>query len=118
MKTLIKNFLKKARERVATLLHSPRLLSVFMFVMVFGISSMSAAPDPFTEVTGTLATYIEPIKKLIYVLAAIVVIAGVFSIYNKMVNGDQDVKKSIMLTIGGCVALVALASALPAFFGY
>ena len=31
-------------------------------------------------------------------------------------NGDQDVKKTIMMTVGGCIAMVALATALPAFF--
>jgi hypothetical protein len=35
-----------------------------------------------------------------------------------MNNGDQDVKKTIMMTIGGCAALVAMAVALPKFFGY
>ena len=114
----MKSFFKKVKERVATLLHRPRLLSVFMFVMVFGISSMFAASDPFTEVTGTLATYMTPIKNLIYVIAAIIALIGGFNIYNKMINGDQDVKKTIMLTIGGCISLIALGTALPAFFGY
>ena len=31
-------------------------------------------------------------------------------------NGDQDVKKTIMLTIGGCVSFIALSEALPLFF--
>ena len=31
-------------------------------------------------------------------------------------NGDQDVKKTIMLTIGGCVAFIAMSEALPLFF--
>lgn len=31
-------------------------------------------------------------------------------------NGDQDVKKSVMMTVGGCIALIALATAIPAFF--
>ena len=31
-------------------------------------------------------------------------------------NGDQDVKKTIMLTIGGCIAFIALSEALPLFF--
>ena len=31
-------------------------------------------------------------------------------------NGDQDVKKAIMLTIGGCVAFLAMSQALPLFF--
>ena len=34
----------------------------------------------------------------------------------KMQNGDQDVKKTIMLTIGGCVAFIAMSEALPLFF--
>ena len=29
---------------------------------------------------------------------------------------DQDVKKTIMLTIGGCIAFIALSEALPLFF--
>jgi hypothetical protein len=39
-------------------------------------------------------------------------------ILSSLQNGDQDVKKSIMLTVGGCIALIAMATALPAFFGY
>lgn len=31
-------------------------------------------------------------------------------------NGDQDVKKTILLTIGGCIAFIALSEALPLFF--
>ena len=31
-------------------------------------------------------------------------------------NGDQDVKKTIMLTIGGCIAFIVLSEALPLFF--
>ena len=36
--------------------------------------------------------------------------------YFKMQNGDQDVKKTIMMTIGGCVAFIAMSEALPMFF--
>lgn len=37
-------------------------------------------------------------------------------ILSSLQNGDQDVKKTIMMTIGGCIAMVAMATALPAFF--
>ena len=37
-------------------------------------------------------------------------------ILSSLQNGDQDVKKTIMMTVGGCIAMVALATALPAFF--
>ena len=49
-------------------------------------------------------------------LAAVIVLVGAFNVYFKMQNGDQDVKKTIMLTIGGCIAFIALSEALPLFF--
>ena len=57
-------------------------------------------------------------RNLLYVIAAVVSIIGAFNVFYKMNNGDQDVKKTIMMTIGGCAALVAMAVALPKFFGY
>lgn len=45
-----------------------------------------------------------------------IVLVGAFNVYFKMQNGDQDVKKTIMLTIGGCIAFIALSEALPLFF--
>ena len=49
-------------------------------------------------------------------IAAVIVLVGAFNVYFKMQNGDQDVKKTIMLTIGGCVAFIAMSEALPLFF--
>lgn len=46
-----------------------------------------------------------------YAIAAVVALVGAFNVYFKMQNGDQDVKKTIMMTIGGCVAMVAMAIA-------
>jgi len=51
-----------------------------------------------------------------YAIAAVIALVGAFNVYFKMQNGDQDVKKTIMMTIGGCVAMVAMATALPMFF--
>ena len=53
---------------------------------------------------------------LMKAIAAVIALVGAFSIYFKMQNGDQDVKKAIMLTIGGCVAFLAMSEALPLFF--
>ena len=49
-------------------------------------------------------------------IAAVIVLVGAFNVYFKMQNGDQDVKKTIMLTIGGCVAFIAMSEALSFFF--
>lgn len=66
--------------------------------------------------TSQLNGYDIAVKKLLYAIAAIISLVGAFNVYFKMQNGDQDVKKTIMMTIGGCVAFVALAQALPLFF--
>ena len=40
-----------------------------------------------------------------------------FSIdYQYVTSNQQDLKKTIMLTIGGCIAFIALSEALPLFF--
>lgn len=68
------------------------------------------------DTTEGLKAYIEPVTKMCYALAAIVAILGAISIFNKMNNEDQDVKKSIMMVVGACVFLIAAAQALPMFF--
>jgi conjugate transposon traE len=68
------------------------------------------------DTTEGLKAYIEPVTKMCYALAAIVAILGAISIFNKMNNEDQDVKKSIMMVVGACVFLIAAAQALPLFF--
>lgn len=70
----------------------------------------------FSKATQEITSYEEPVKKLMYAIAAVIALVGAFNVYFKMQNGDQDVKKTIMMTIGGCVAMVAMASALPMFF--
>lgn len=75
-----------------------------------------AGAGGFDLATTTFGQYEDKVQKLLYAIAAVISLVGAFSIYFKMQNGDQDVKKSIMMTIGGCVAFVAMAAALPAFF--
>ena len=61
-------------------------------------------------------SYQTPVSNLMKAIAAVIVLVGAFNVYFKMQNGDQDVKKTIMLTIGGCIAFIALSEALPLFF--
>lgn len=74
-----------------------------------GVGAINTAANTFKQYQG-------PVQNLLYAIAAIIALVGAFSIYFKMQNGDQDVKKTILMTVGGCVAFVALAVALPAFF--
>lgn len=78
----------------------------------------TAGTSGVISATTDIEKYGPVVQKLMYAIAAVIGMVGAFSIYFKMQNGDQDVKKSIMMTVGGCIALIALATALPTFFGY
>lgn len=92
-------------------------LAVFVAFLLLGWHEIFAqGAGAFTAAASEIGTYQEPVKKLLYVIAGVVVLVGCFNIFHKMNNGDQDVKKTIMMTIGGCIAMVALANALPLFF--
>lgn len=82
--------------------------------------AQTALADAGSTAIGTIAKtirgYLTNVQALMYSIAAIVAVVGAGTIFMKMQNGDQDVKKTIMLVIGGCIALVALATALPSFF--
>ena len=70
----------------------------------------------FTKATQEVSSYQTPVSNLMKAIAAVIVLVGAFNVYFKMQNGDQDVKKTIMLSIGGCIAFIALSEALPLFF--
>ena len=89
-----------------------------MFICSTGYALADPGSSAITQAVGTFKGYIDPVRNLLYVLAAIVSLVGAFNCYYKLQNGDQDVKKTIMMTIGGCAALLAMAAALPKFFGY
>ena len=69
-----------------------------------------------SKATQEVSSYQTPVSNLMKAIAAVIVLVGAFNVYFKMQNGDQDVKKTIMLTIGGCIAFIALSEALPLFF--
>lgn len=90
-----------------------------LFVMAV-ISPDMLADSPGAAAIATAETaikgYLKPVQNLIYAIAGVVAVIGAFSVYVKMNNEEQDVKKSIMMVVGACVFLIAAATALPAFF--
>ena len=83
-----------------------------------GQADMSTGVSALGEVKGALGQYIEPVRALCYALAGIIAIGGAISVYIKMNNEEQDVKKSVMMIVGACIFLIAAATFLPKFFGY
>lgn len=89
-------------------------------VSVFAQSSAgdyTAGTDALATVTEEIAKYVPIVVKLCYAIAGVVAVVGAISVYIKMNNEEQDVKKSIMMIVGACIFLVAAAQALPLFFG-
>jgi len=76
-----------------------------------------AGTTALSTVTEEIAKYVPIVVKLCYAIAGVVAIVGAISVYIKMNNEEQDVKKSIMMIVGACIFLVAAAQALPLFFG-
>ena len=92
-----------------------------MFLLAFATSTAqlfatSTGAGGFTKATTEISSYQTPVSNLMKAIAAVIVLVGAFNVYFKMQNGDQDVKKTIMMTIGGCVAFIAMSEALPLFF--
>ncbi len=120
-------FCKNTAMSVAGFMRSERFACLVVMIFAgFGVMlaqggggvDMQTGTGALDEVTTNIAAYIEPVRKVIYAIAAIVAIGGGISVYVKMNNEEQDVKKSIMMIVGACIFLIAAATALPAFFGY
>ena len=110
----IKNALQQGwknlpKKRIAS------FVGMFLFCAVATYASSKGAGG-FTKATTEIQSYETPVANLMKAIAAVIVLVGSFNVYFKMQNGDQDVKKTVMMTIGGCVAFIAMSEALPMFF--
>ena len=86
------------------------------FFTVSDAMASSKGAGGFTKATTEIQSYETPVANLMKAIAAVIVLVGAFNVYFKMQNGDQDVEKTVMMTIGGCVAFIAMSEALPMFF--
>ena len=97
---------------------SPRFGMVLaMLCMVSVTFAQNSAGDYSAGTTEEIAKYVPYVVKLCYAIAGVVAVVGAISVYIKMNNEEQDVKKSIMMLVGACIFLIAAAQALPLFFG-
>ena len=59
----------------------------------------SAGTTALGTVTDEIAKYVPYVVKLCYAIAGIVAVVGAISVYIKMNNEEQDVKKKIMMVV-------------------
>ena len=116
-----KSFCVSAGKKIKGVVMDPRFVAVMLLLVVCTVAvdaqSMDSGVQAITKSTDALKKYIPVVTKLCYVLAGIVAVIRSISVYIKMNNEEQDVKKSIMMIVGACIFLVAAAQALPLFFG-
>ena len=111
-------------DKCERLVLSPRfgmtLVLCFMVTVVFGqdaAGDYTSGINAISTVTTEIAKYVPYVQGLLYAIAGVVGLGGAISVYIKMNNEESDVKKSIMMVVGSCVALIGLAQAVPLFFG-
>lgn len=120
--TLVSGVSKGARKAAAFVSANRRTFAMMLcMLVVVTVSAQNASMDTGTKAIGAISTslvkYIQPVRVLCYALAGIIAIGGGISVYIKMNNEEQDVKKSIMMIVGACIFLIAAATFLPQFFG-
>lgn len=69
------------------------------FVCALDTYAQSRGAGGFTKATTEISSYQTPVSNLMKAIAAVIVLVGAFNVYFKMQNGDQDVKKTIMLLL-------------------
>lgn len=110
-----------AGKKIKTVVMDPRFVAVMLLLVICTVSveaqSMDSGVNAISTASDSIKKYLPVVVKLIYVIAGIVAVLGAISVYIKMNNEEQDVKKSIMMIVGACIFLIAAAQALPLFFG-
>ena len=108
-------------KKTKSLVKNPRVATLAALLFVVTISTFAQDTDAgisaINKSTDSLKKYVPVVTNLCYALAGIVAIIGAISVYIKMNNEEQDVKKSIMMIVGACIFLIAAAQSLPLFFG-
>lgn len=116
-----KQFCVTAGKKIKTVVMDPRFVAVMLLLVICIVSveaqSMDSGVKAISTASDSIKKYLPVVVKLIYVIAGIVAVLGAISVYIKMNNEEQDVKKSIMMIVGACIFLIAAAQALPLFFG-
>lgn len=110
-----------AGKKIKTVVMDPRFVAVMLLLVICTVSveaqSMDSGVKAISTASDSIKKYLPVVTKLIYVIAGIIGVVGIISVYIKMNNEEQDVKKSIMMIVGACIFLIAAAQALPLFFG-
>ena len=96
----LKNMGKKVKPIAKSFLCKKVLMLAIMAVCAFSPAlAVDGIAGKLTEIGANFRGYVEPVRNIVYALAAICAVIGAFTIYFKMTNGEQDVKKTIIVLL-------------------
>ena len=109
-------------KKILNLFRNPNKWVMMCLMLLVGIGitmaqNTQSGVTAIEKVASDIEAYVPAIQTLLYAIAGVVALGGSVSVYIKMNNEEQDIKKSIMLLVGACIFLIAAAQALPLFFG-
>ena len=104
---LVKNPFVSLYRLVVHITHIARcaILSLRLRAAIFVLSLLNSVAiwatgtgaGGFTKAATEISSYQTPVSNLMKAIAAVIVLVGAFNVFFKLQNGDQDVKKTIII---------------------
>jgi len=79
-------------------------------------SSASLGTSAISEATSDIKSFYDPIKKMIWIIAAIIGLIGAVKVYSKIMGKDPESTKHGAAFLFGAIALVALETFIRKMF--
>lgn len=99
----LKNYIQSLAKKT----ESKRLLLLCMLTIL--CSTYASAAGAFEGLYSGTVSVVEAISGVISAV-------GAFTIFWKMIHGDSDVRKAIIMVVGGAVTIMALEIIIPRIF--
>lgn len=84
--------------------------------MTFSPMFATGGEAAITDAADSIRDYIPSIKILLKVIGGLVGLIGGLRIYNKWVNGDQDINKEVVMWGGAALFLILVPTFIDAIF--
>ena len=101
---ILKDYIQLHRK----LMHNKRFISMSLLTLMFSNYASAAGLLLDGAYSGTVA--------VVEAISGIMAFIGAFTIFWKMIHGDNDVRKAIIMVVGGCVTIMALEIIIPRIF--
>lgn len=92
------------------------MMLLLLVVIAVPLMAQGTGEAGIQQAADTIKGYWAPVKILIQAIGGIVGLIGGVRIYNKWVNGDQDINKELVGWGGACLFLIIAPQFVNSFF--